>query len=196
MQKSILSILSGLCFVGMANAADMTIYYSPTCPHCHHVQEYTKNNFIYEYPTMKVTTVDVTVPENRSLFIEVLKSCDFSSGGVPVIKIGEKCFQGFGESMADDLRAAIETDLSDDAKKSAESIRKNIAADGAKYRNEHPKNIENVSEYSAPVANAEPEQNDVETPAGASNNKLASWILAILALVVVGLSVSMAHKKK
>ena len=62
---------------------------------------------------MNITMIDVTVSEHRALFIDVIKTCDFSSGGVPVIKIGDKCFQGFAESMADDMRAAIEIDMDD-----------------------------------------------------------------------------------
>lgn len=190
MKTSFLSALLGLCFIGAATAADMTIYYSPTCPHCHHAKDFTNNNFIYEYPTINVTLVDVTVPENRALFIEILKSCNFSSGGVPVIKIGEKCFQGFGEGMADEMRAAIEVDLSVDAKKSAADVKKAIADDGAKYRDEHPTPVANVSEYTAPAT-----ADDTEKKTNASDNKLASWILGILAFIVVMFSVSMARRK-
>ena len=190
MKKTVLSALLGLCFVGAAPAADITIYYSPTCPHCHHARDYTNNNFIYEYPTINVTTVDVTVPENRALFMDVLKSCDYSSGGVPVIKIGDKCFQGFAESMADDLRAAIEIDLSDEVKASAANVKKAIAADGDKYRDEHPTPVANVSEYTAT-----PEVPDEAKKNNASDNKLASWILAILAFVVLVFSVSVSRRK-
>lgn len=190
MKKTVLSVLCGLCFVGMAGAADITIYYSPTCPHCHHARDYTSNNFIYEYPTINVTMVDVTAPENRAMFIDVLKTCDFSSGGVPVIKIGEKCFQGFGEGMADDMRAAIEVDLSDDAKKSAADVKKSIAADGDKYRDEHPTPVATISEYSAQATD-----DNTEKKTNASDNSIVSWILAILALLVLGFSISVSRKK-
>lgn len=190
MKITFLSALLGLCFIGAATAADMTIYYSPTCPHCHHAKDFTNNNFIYEYPTMNVTLVDVTIPENRTMFIEVLKSCNFSSGGVPVIKIGEKCFQGFAENMADELRAAIEIDMNADAKKSAADVKKAIAADGTKYREEHPTPVANVSEYTAPAT-----VDDAEKKTNASDNKLASWTLGILAFIVLVLSVSMSRRK-
>ena len=39
-------------FVGLmsvANAADITIFYSPSCPHCHHARDFFKNELIYEY---------------------------------------------------------------------------------------------------------------------------------------------------
>ena len=195
MKKTVLSALFGLCFISAAPAADMTIYYSPTCPHCHHAKDFTNNNFIYEYPTITVTTVDVTVPEHRTLFMDVLKSCDFSSGGVPVIKIGEKCFQGFGESMADELRAAIEIDLPDEAKKSAADVKKAIAADGDKYRDEHPTPVASVVEYVEPVATNDNDEKKNDVANDADDNKLASWILAILAMVVLGIGIAAARKK-
>jgi glutaredoxin len=193
MKKTVLSALLGLCFVGAAPAADMTIYYSPTCPHCHHAKDFTNNNFIYEYPTITVTTVDVTVPEHRALFMDVLKSCDFSSGGVPVIKIGEKCFQGFGESMADELRAAIEVDLGDDAKKSAADVKKAIAADGDKYRSEHPTPVATVTEYFMPASDESAEK---KTDDSSSNVTSWTWAIVIFALLVLGVAVSRKKSKK
>ena len=190
MKKTVLSALFGLCFIGAAYSADMTIYYSPTCPHCHHAKDFTNNNFIYEYPTITVTTVDVTVPEHRSLFMDVLKGCDFSSGGVPVIKIGDKCFQGFGEGMADELRAAIEVDLSDDAKKSAADVKKAIAADGDKYRDEHPTPVASVVEYYVQTSDEA-----AEKKTDAADNRLASWTLAILAFIVLVFSVAVSRRK-
>lgn len=191
MKTTFLSVIAAFGFIGMANAADMTIYYSPTCPHCHHAQDYTRNNFIYEYPTMNVTFVDVTNPDHRAMFIDVLKGCEFSSGGVPVIKIGDKCFQGFAESMADDMRTAIEIDMDDAAKKSAADVKKAIAADGNKYRDEHPTPVATINEYVATTTAGD----DAEKKTNASDNKLASWTLGILALLIVLFSVSVSRRK-
>ncbi|MCQ2580999.1 MAG: hypothetical protein MJ164_02405 [Alphaproteobacteria bacterium] len=189
MKTRILFGLFGLLFIGAATAADMTIYYSPTCPHCHHMRDYASNNFIYEYPSMKITMVDVTVPENRSLFIDVIKTCEYESGGVPVIKIGDKCFQGFAESMADDMRAAIESDMDAAAKQSAADVKRAISENGDTYRQEHPTPVATISEYTA--------QHDetAEKKTTASDNKWASWVLIVLALVVLGFSVSVAKGK-
>lgn len=189
MKTRILFGLFGLLFIGAATAADMTVYYSPTCPHCHHMRDYASNNFIYEYPSMKITMVDVTVPENRSLFIDVIKTCEYESGGVPVIKIGDKCFQGFAESMADDMRAAIESDMDAAAKQSAADVKRAISENGDTYRQEHPTPVATISEYTA--------QHDetAEKKTTASDNKWASWVLIVLALVVLGFSVSVAKGK-
>ncbi len=189
MKKIFLSAIAAFGFIGMANAADITIYYSPTCPHCHHAQDYTKNNFIYEYPTINVTFVNVVEPAHRAMFIDVLKQCDFASGGVPVIKIGDKCFQGFAESMADDMRSAIEVDMDDAAKQSAADVKKSIAENGDAYRAEHPTPVATVTEYSATGDDATDEKKT-----NASDNKLASWILIVLGLIIVGFSISSARK--
>ena len=190
MKNTFFAALMGLCFIGGANAANMTIYYSPTCPHCHHVKDFTNNNFIYEYPTITVTLVDATLPENRTMFMDTLKACDFSSGGVPVIKIGDKCFQGFLETMADEMRTAIEVDLSDMEKKNAQDVKNAIAADGDAYRDEHPTPVASVVEYTAQTADV-----DTEKKTSASDNKFASWTLAILAFVILVFSVAMSRRK-
>lgn len=189
MKNKFLSVLMGLCFVGVANAADMKIYYSPTCPHCHHARDYASNNFIYEYPTINITMIDVTVPENRALFIDVIKECDFTSGGVPVIKIGDKCFQGFAENMADDMRAAIEIDLDDSAKKTAADVKRAISENGNAYRDEHPTPVATISEYTAPADENAEKKTDV------SGGNFAPWGWIVLALVVLGIGVSVCRNK-
>ena len=72
---SLLSAILGLGFMGVASAADVTIYYSPSCPHCHHARDFATNTLIYEYPELKITMVDVTNPQNTPLFQEALKKC-------------------------------------------------------------------------------------------------------------------------
>ena len=47
---SLLSAVLGLGFMGTASAADVTIYYSPSCPHCHHARDFAINTLVYEYP--------------------------------------------------------------------------------------------------------------------------------------------------
>lgn len=116
-------------FLGLfsaANAADITIYYSPTCPHCHHARDFIKNELIYEYDSLKVTEVNATVEEARQDFIDALQKCNYTNGGVPVLVIGEKCFQGYGDGLQGDIRAAIEIDLSDAQKKAASDNREEL----------------------------------------------------------------------
>lgn len=120
-----------LFFVGImsvANAADITIFYSPSCPHCHHARDFIKNELIYEYNDLKVVEIDATLSDNRQKFMDALKKCEYKSGGVPVMVIGNECFQGYGDSVRDVMRAAVESDFTDAQKQSAQSNRKELNA--------------------------------------------------------------------
>ena len=121
---SFLSAACGVLFMGAASAADITVYYSPTCPHCHHAREFISSTLIYEYPQLKVTEVNVMEEANYPLFQETLKKCEYESGGVPVLVIGEKCFQGYADSMQGELREAVEVGLSDEDKAAAAENKK------------------------------------------------------------------------
>ena len=108
-----LEIISG------ASAANITVYYSPTCPHCHNARSFINNELIYEYDTIKIYEVNAANPDNRQDFIDALSKCGYKTGGVPVLVIGDKCFQGYADSMQGEIRAAIEIDLTDAQKKTA-----------------------------------------------------------------------------
>lgn len=129
--KFLLSVLFGLFMFGGAFAADVTIYYSPTCPHCHHARDFVSNNLVYEYPSVRVNMVNVMAESNRPEFIDALKKCKYESGGVPVLIIGEKCFQGYGDSMRDDLRRAVEVGLSQEEVKVSAEYRTKLEGAGA-----------------------------------------------------------------
>ena len=93
-----------------AKAANITVYYSPTCPHCHHALEYINDELVKDYPKITVSEIDVMKnDENLEEFKQVLKKCGFESGGVPTIVIGEKCWQGYSDEIRDEFsKLAIE----------------------------------------------------------------------------------------
>lgn len=101
----------GLFTVKTAFSADVTIYFSPSCPHCHHARDFINGQLVQDFPSVKITEVDVTKSENRDAFIAALKKCNYDRGGVPVMVIGEKCFQGYADSMQTELRDAVSIDL-------------------------------------------------------------------------------------
>jgi len=144
---SILSALCGVAFAGVASAANITVYYSPTCPHCHHAREFISSSLIYEYPQLKVTEVNVFEDANRPTFEEALKKCEYESGGVPVIVIGEKCFQGYADFMQGELREAIEVDLSDADKATAAENKKAMEEDAEKFKSSHSDRTSAISEF-------------------------------------------------
>ena len=135
--KKLLFALIGCVGLCNANAADITIYYAPTCPHCHHARDFIGTSLIYEYNDLKVSEVNVFNVDNRQAFVDALFKCGYQSGGVPVMVIGEKCFQGYADSMQGDLRSAVEADLSDAQKKAAKANKDAMAKDKDAFIKEH-----------------------------------------------------------
>ena len=125
--SKIASIIFGCVAMANANAADIKIFHSPSCPHCRHAREFIENTLIYEYNDLKVTEINVMSSDNRQEFVDALYKCGYKSGGVPVIIVGEKCFQGYADSMQDTLRAAVEVDLTDEQKQSAKDNKAKMA---------------------------------------------------------------------
>lgn len=141
MKKSVLGILfSGAMLAGSANAANITVYFSPSCPHCHHAYEFISNNLIYEYPNITVTMVSVMEQSNRQDFANALNKCKYQSGGVPVIVVGEKCFQGYADFMQDQLREAVAVDLDANAVAVAAENKKAMETDADAFRKSHANN--------------------------------------------------------
>lgn len=182
---SVLFALFGLAFVGAASAADITVYYSPTCPHCHHARDFISNNLIYEYPTITVTEVNVMDQTNMDKFNETLTKCKYESGGVPVLTVGEKCFQGYADFMQAELREAVEADMSDADKAVAAENKKAMETDAEKFKAEHADRKSAISEYSAAAA-AE------KKTAGSSS----VWFWGLLIVLVAGLGVVLVRKDK
>ena len=128
-------------FMSVANAANITIFYSPSCPHCHHARDFFKNDLIYEYNDLVVTEVNAPLADNRAEFLDTLKKCEYESGGVPVMVIGEKCFQGYADRLRDDIRKAVELDLSDAQKQSAAENRKSLGENRDAFVSAHSERL-------------------------------------------------------
>ena len=143
----IMSVLTmAFAFMCSANAADITIYYSPTCPHCHHARDFIENELVYEYNDIKVATVNVMDMANRQEFLDTIQKCEYKSGGVPVMVIGEKCFQGYADSMQQDLRMAIEIDLTDAQKQAAKNNKAEFDKDKAAFVAAHANRKDAITE--------------------------------------------------
>lgn len=171
--------------VSGANAADITLYYSPTCPHCHNARNFIETNLIYEYDNLKVTTVNVMEEANQKEFFDTLKKCEYESGGVPVLVVGEKCFQGFGESTKSELREAVEADLSDDQKKAAASNKAEMEKDKDAFVAAHADRKNAVSERESKKKITE-KDNDSTTDI---------LLYTFLGLLVLGLGIVLFKKK-
>ncbi|MBO4700604.1 MAG: hypothetical protein J5620_02525 [Alphaproteobacteria bacterium] len=188
---SMFGALIGALFGVTAYAADITVYYSPTCPHCHHARDFISNNLIYEYPELNVTMVNVMESANRPEFMDTLKKCEYESGGVPVLVIGEKCFQGYADSMADDLRAAVEADMTDAAKSIAAENKKAIEADADAFKRVHEDRLNAIVEREIKSADDDAQKKN-RTVNKKSND---SWVFyVILVVLVLGLGFVLTRK--
>ena len=183
---SFLSAFLGL--MGAASAADITIYYSPSCPHCHHARDFVSNTLIYEYPELQVTMVDVTNPANTPLFQEALQKCEFESGGVPVLVIGDKCEQGYADFMQDSLRESVAIDLSDEQKAVAAENKKAMEADAEKFKTEHADRANSITEHVASVATEEVSEQKK------NNGGSTIYFWALLIALVAGLGFVLIRK--
>lgn len=177
---SLLSALLGFFFIGAASAADISLYYSPTCPHCHHAREFFTDRIVYEYPDLRIVQINVANRANLPKFQEVLKKCEYDSGGVPVIVVGDKCFQGYADFMQQELRDAVEVDMSDTQKKTAAENRKALDDNADEFKKAHQTHQATVTEYSA-----ETEQAAADDAQKKNNEYSSIWFYALL-LVLVG----------
>ena len=184
---SFLFALFGFVMAGRAMAADMTIYYSPSCPHCHHARDFVSNTLVYEYPELKVTMVNVMESANRPMFEASLKKCGFESGGVPVLVIGDKCEQGYADFMQDTLRESVAVDLSDEQKATAAENKKAMEKDAEKFKSEHSERASAIVEY---VASAETETAEKKT----NNEPSTIWFWGLLIVLVAGLGFVLVRK--
>lgn len=182
--KLLLGFIFG-AFVGGANAADITIFYSPTCPHCHHARGFIEQTLIYEYEDLNVSTVNVMDADNRQMFMNALKKCNYERGGVPVMVIGDKCFQGYSDSMQSELRKAVEIDLTDEQKESATQNRAEMEKDKDAFVSLHSDRKNAVSETDAKkkITNKQDVLTDIA-------------LYVFLGLLIVGLGVVLFRKSK
>lgn len=194
---SILSAIMGLAFIGSASAADVTVYYSPSCPHCHHAREFIENTLVYEYPELKVTMVNVTEPANLPAFQEALKKCEYESGGVPVLVIGDKCEQGYADFMQDTLRGHVEVDLNDEQKAAAAANKKAMGEDAEKFKAENASRAQAITEYvAAPAADAAADNAEPATAEKKSEGGSVVWFWGLLIVLVAGLGYVLVRKDK
>ena len=124
---------------------------------------------------------------NTPLFQDTLKKCEYESGGVPVLVVGEKCFQGYADFMQKELREAVEVDLSDEDKAIAAENKKALEENAEQFKQEHADRASAISEYKATSADAE-KKNKVNQ--GGSS----VWFYVLLVVLVAGLGFVLLKK--
>lgn len=182
---SLLSAVFCMAFMGAASAANITIYHSPSCPHCHHAREFINGTLVYEYPQITVTEVNVMEDDNFPLFQEAIQKCEYTSGGVPVMVIGEKCFQGYADFMQQELRDAVEADMSDADKQIAAENKAAMEKDAEGFKAAHADRVNAISENGADT-----------TAEKKSNGGIPIWGWGLIVLVVAGAALLLVKKAK
>ena len=186
---SFLFALVGLVFTGAASAADITLYYSPYCPHCHHARDFFVNRIVYEYPDVRVVQVNVMDQKNLPQFQDVLKKCKYDSGGVPVIVVGDKCFQGYADFMQQELRDAVEVDMDAAAKDKAAENKKAMDTDPENFKSKHPDRQKAITEYN-------PDEQVAENKKKNDRTHSTIYFYALLVVLVVALGIVLVRKDK
>jgi glutaredoxin len=182
-KKIKLAFYSALFAIGAtaANAApELVLYYSPTCPHCHHAKEFIEQTLVIEYRSLVVTQVNVSIQSNADEFKDAVKKCKLESFGVPLVVIGEKCFQGYGELTGQEYRDTINAGLSSEEVAEASENRKALEANPDEVRKSYEDRI-NAAENSE-------KKND-------GKSYVFLYALAGILLIAVGF-VALSRKKK
>ena len=183
--KKLLSIICSVGFISAANAADITVYYSPSCPHCHHALEFIGDTLVYEYQTINVAAVNVVESENRDAFRAVVEKCEYKSGGVPIIVVGEKCFQGYADFMEKELRDAVAVDMSDTELAVADANRDAMAKDIEKFKSDNTNRANIIANYDT----------DEQKKTDADERDL-TYMYGLLILLALGLGYIVFRKRK
>ena len=146
---------------------------------------------IYEYPKLRVVQVNVMEEQNLPVFQEALSKCKYDNGGVPVIVVGDKCFQGYADFMEQELRDAVEVDLSNSDKETAAENKKALEADPDVFKSKHADRKNAIKEY---VPNAQEEK--IEKKNSGDTSSIYFYVLLIALVAILGFVLIRKDKKK
>jgi glutaredoxin len=99
----VLFVACGACFAKTANASSdinktVTIFYSPTCPHCHHLMDFVKKDLLKKYPNVRFNMKDTTKNGTKAIWDIFKRSAGLplSQNGVPQTYVEGELVLGFG----------------------------------------------------------------------------------------------------
>jgi glutaredoxin len=104
MKKLLIAASAVVLFACGSDAADVTLFYMPTCPHCHNAINFIEN----ELKGTSIEKIDVTKGgKNIERFNNQLVKCNITSRGVPLMVVKGKCFQGFTAEIGTQVKEAL-----------------------------------------------------------------------------------------
>ncbi|MDR2685771.1 MAG: hypothetical protein LBB23_03320 [Rickettsiales bacterium] len=177
MKKILLFAFAILALPAVA-AKDATLFYMTTCPHCHHAMEFIDETLVIEYPFVQFNKKNVGEPSNRGAFERQIKKCKLDSFGVPLMVIGDKCFQGFGKGTTEkEYRDALNDGLNEIETESVAANSARLAANPVAVRKENAER----------TARAKAEKVVIEKQNGYGYLYVILGVLGVLLLVVLAM---------
>jgi len=84
--------------VGGENKVEMILFYSPTCPHCHHALEFLDKNIVPKYKDLTITKYNASTKVGANYYFHYAKKLGIDEvGPVPLAIFGDKYELGFDE---------------------------------------------------------------------------------------------------
>jgi glutaredoxin len=103
--KKILTMTAAVAlFACGSDAADITLYYMPGCPHCHNAI----NFFDSELKGVSIEKINVTEGGKAAeRFGAALKKCNLTSRGVPLMIVKGECIQGYAPEVGEQIKKIL-----------------------------------------------------------------------------------------
>ena len=88
--------------IGSRISKKIIIYFNPMCPYCHQALGFI-NDELSDVPVKKIE-LGQGLDANLKCFAKALSDCHCASRGIPLIIIGDKCFQGFDAQIGTQIK--------------------------------------------------------------------------------------------
>ena len=84
--------------IGGDNKNEMILFFSPTCPHCHHALEFLDKEVAPKYKNLVITKHNASTKVGANYYFHYAKKLNIdSAGAVPLAIFGDKYELGFDE---------------------------------------------------------------------------------------------------
>jgi len=78
---------------------EMVLFYSPTCPHCHHAMEFLDKEVSSKYKNLAITKYNTSTKVGANYYFHYAKKLGIdNAGAVPLAVFGDKYELGFGSA--------------------------------------------------------------------------------------------------
>ncbi len=96
MKKILLALTLFLGITTSVSAITFDLFYSPSCPHCHHAMKFIDEKLKKEFPTVKFKKHNVFISSESKIMKSKATKLGISRLGVPLVIVEENYVSGFG----------------------------------------------------------------------------------------------------